>query len=100
MRGPVECDASADYIRIAAEPLLPKIFRDQRHVGALFFCRQEIPPKNWANSQDIKVVGSQSSAEDLDSVAQSSQGKGKEILGSQPVENRLAVTVKLVARRR
>src|SRR4029453_1007959 len=95
----IECDAAADYIGITAEPFLPEILGDERYIRTLFFLRQKIASANRPNSQNIKVIGCQSAAKDLDRVSQPGQGKGKEIFSSQIVENSLAVSKMLIAGR-
>ena len=95
----VERDAAADYIRIAAEPFLPEIFRDHRHIGALFFFRQKIAAENRTHAEHVEIVRRHSPAEDLDGVAQTRQREGKDILGSEAVEERLSIAVMLKARR-
>ena len=98
--GPVQCDTAADHVWIAAEPFLPEIPRDERYVRALFFLRQEITSPNRLNSQNIKVVRGQSTAEDLDRITQPGQSKGREIFTGQTVENSLAIPEVLITRRR
>src|SRR5947209_14532369 len=97
VRRSVECDASPNHIRIAAEALLPEIFRHQCDVGAFLFFRQKIAAKNWANAQQIEIVRGQSTPENLDWVAKSGQRERRRILGggilrSETVKNRLTVT--------
>ena len=99
MRGAVECDAAADHVWITAEPLLPEILSNERHIRALFFPWQKITSANRLNSQNIKIVGGQSTTEDLDGVTQPGQSKKKEIFSGQTVENSLTVSKMLIARR-
>ncbi len=105
VRRPIEGDASTDHVWIAAHSFLPEIFRDQCDVGAFLFFRQKIAAKNWANAQQIEIVGGQSAAKNLDRVAKSGQRERRRILsggilGGETVKKRLTVAIKLVARRR
>ena len=77
---------------------VPK-FWHYRDIRALFFLRQKISPANWPHSENVKIIGGHSTAENLGSVAQASQGKGKKILSSQTVKQCLTIAIKLVARR-
>src|SRR5437870_10151915 len=61
--------------------------------------------KNWANAQQIEIVGGYSPAKNLDRIAKSGQRERRRILGggilrSETVKKRLTVAIKLVTRRR
>ena len=95
----IECDATADHVRIAAEPFLPEIPGDKGYIRTFFFLRQKIPAQNRTHAQNIEVVGCQPAAKNLNRVTQPGQSKEKEIFGGQSVENSLAVSKMLIARR-
>src|SRR6187402_3052691 len=100
MRCSVQRNAPSDYIRIATEPLLPKRFRDQRHIGALFFVSPKIPAENRTNAKDIEIVGRHSPAEDLDGVTYTRKSEAESSLGSEAVKESLCFTVMLKPWRR
>ena len=100
MRHSIERDAATNYVRIATHPFLPKILRDECDICALLFLGKKIPAKNWTYAKHVKVVGSQSSTEDLHGITETSQCEGKEILPGQTLANGLAIAKMFVARRR
>ena len=69
VRRSVERDAAPDHVRIAAESLLPKTFRDHRDIGALFFLRPKIPAENWTDAKHIEIVRSHSATKNLNRIA-------------------------------
>src|SRR4029077_1236787 len=55
VRRSIQCNAASDYVRIATEPLLPEDFRDQRHIGTLFFVTPKIPPEDRTDAKDVEI---------------------------------------------
>jgi len=84
---------------IATEPLLPEGFRDQRHIGALFFFGQKIPAEDRANAKHVEIVGRRSSAENLDGITHARECEREYIFGGKAIKKRLSFTVMLKARR-
>ena len=100
MRHAVERDASANHIRIAAEPRPPEALGDDGDVGALFFLRQKVAAANRPDAEQIEIVPGQPAAEDLHRVAEAGQSERGEILGGEIAEDGLRVAVMHEAWRR
>src|SRR5205807_121185 len=100
VRHAVQSDAATDHIRIAAQPFLPKSFRDQRDICALFFLRQKVSAQNWMNAKNIEIVCGQSAPKNLNRITEPGQSEGKEILTRNRFEQSLALAIVHVSRRR
>ena len=99
VRHSIERDAASDYVRIAAESLLPKAFCDHRDIRAFLFIRPKIPTQYWPDAEHIEIVRSYSAPENLNRIADSSQCEAKSVLGGETVKKCLSFTVMLIARR-
>ena len=93
MREPVQRDAAADHIRIAAQAFLPECLRHHRHIGGSFFLRQKVAPADRSDAEHIEVVRRHLPAEDLHRIAEPGERECGDIFRAEVVEDRLALAI-------
>src|SRR5262245_51952395 len=98
MRHAIESDATANDVWVTAHSFLPKIFRDQRHIGAFLFVRQKVAAKNRPHTQHIEIIRCHSAAEQLHSIAESRQRERRHVFSSEILAHFLTSAIMLKPR--
>ena len=97
MQRSVKRNAAPDHIRIAAESLLPKTFRDHRHVGTLFFFRPKTPAKNGTDPKHIEIVRRHSTTKNLNGITYARKCEGEQIFAGETIKKPLSLAIMLKA---